>query len=306
MTSEGRKVLLVGDNPFHNISHLSQERIKLRSEALSRPEHAASLILMSLDNGADGFMFSVDETTLSILDVIREKGEMKRLGLYPIVPYAYEYVQLATKLGGISGLAEAFAKQLFASGNVKAMARGINGALRANPVSVMKTYLAYEISRIRSSAGIEGNLQSLLLHEVVTDMALALGLKWLFKAYVDFSSEYGFTPGFNTCNFSYLVHKLEEWDIDVGSTLIAAPFNKVGFQMCPSKLASENGLASLPKPIVVAISVLAAGYLRLPEAAEYIAGLPNVKGVAVGVSKKSHATQTFRLLRERLTESGNV
>jgi hypothetical protein len=50
----------------------------------------------------------------------------------------------------------------------------------------------------------------------------------------------------------------------------------------------------------LAISVLAAGYLKPEEAIDYIAGLPNIKGIAVGVSKEKHAYETFRLLREKL------
>jgi len=300
LSSESRKALLVGDNPFHSISHLSQDRIKLRGEAVGHPERAASLILMSLDNGANGFMFSVDKTTLTILDVIREKGEIERLSLYAIVPYAYEYVRLATQVGGIPGLAKTFVKQLISSGNVKAMILGVNGVLRASPVSVLKTYLAYEISRIRSSVGKKANLQSVLLHEVVTDMALALDSEWFFRAYIDLSSEYGFTPGFNTCNFAHLVNKLNEWDIDLSRIVIAAPFNKVGFQMNPSRADCEKALESVHEPILIAISVLAAGYLKLTEAIEYIAAFPNIRGVAVGVSKERHAYETFRFLKEKL------
>ena len=300
MIGESRRALLVGDNPFHNISHMSQDRIKLRGEALNYPEHAASLIMMSIDNGANGFMFSVDEATLSILDIIREKGEIGRLSLYAIVPYAYEYVKLATQVGGIPGLAKTFAKQLISSGNVRAMTSGVNGVLRANPVSVLKTYLTYEINRIRSSSGKESNLQSVLLHEVITDMALALDLGWLFKAYMDFASECGFTPGFNTCNFAYLINKFDEWDIDLSETVIAAPFNKAGFQMNPSIEACEKALQSVHEPILIGISVLAGGYLKPPEAIDYIAALPNVKGVAVGVSKEKHARETFRFLKQKL------
>lgn len=300
MTCEGQKILLVGDNPFHNISHLSQERIKLRGEALSHPEHAANLIIMSLDNGANGFMFSVDTTTLSILDVIRRKGEIERPRLYAIVPYAYDYVRLATQVGGIPGLAKVFAKQLLSSMNVKAIATGTNGVLRANPASLLKTYLTYEISRIRSSAGKMANVQSVLLHEVVTDVALSLGLDWLFKTYSDFILRQGLTPGFNTCNFAYLVDRLREWDIDLSKIVIAAPFNKAGFQMNPSRTACEKALESVDEPVLIAISVLAAGYLSLHEAIDYIAALPNIKGVAIGISKEKHARETFKMVTEKL------
>jgi len=50
----------------------------------------------------------------------------------------------------------------------------------------------------------------------------------------------------------------------------------------------------------LAISILAAGYLSPSDAISYVATLPNVKGVAVGVSKEKHARETFRLLKEKL------
>ena len=100
----GNKLLLVGDNPFHGISHLSQERATSRGDDLTHPSHAADLVRTSLDSGADGFMFTVSETTLSILRIISEGGEHNRLQLYAIVPYAYEFVRQATITGGVPGL----------------------------------------------------------------------------------------------------------------------------------------------------------------------------------------------------------
>jgi len=301
--ARSEKVLLVGDNPFHNISHLSQQRTRARGDSLVNPSCAADLVLTSVANGANGFMFSVSEETLSILSVISNKGEIDRLSLYPIVPYAYEYVRLATQTGGIPGLAKRFAKQIVTSGNLRAIINGIRGVTRTDLVSLMKTYVTYERSRIRSSAGKQARLESVVLHEIVTDMALALNLEWFFRAYVDFVSRMGAVPGFNTCNFAYLVNKLDEWGIDPSDTVIVAPFNKVGFQMNPSRTDCEKALEDLRKPALIAISILAAGYLKPEEAFGYIAGLPNVRGVAVGVSKEKHAVQSFRLLNEVLNKS---
>jgi len=297
--SENTRLLMVGDNPFHNISHLTQDRTRLRDKELTYPEHAASLILTSLENGANGFMFSVSDTTLSILGVLREKGEIENLKLCAIVPYAYEYVRLAAQFGGILGLAKIFAKQVFFSGDVGAIVSGVKGAVMTDPVSLLKTYLSYEIGRIRSSAGKKAKMHSVLLHEVVTDMALALDLDWFFKACVGFILSRKFTPGFNTCNFAYIVNKFRDWDIDLSKIMIAAPFNKVGFQMAPSKEACEKALEGLNEPILMAISVLAAGYLKPAEAIDYIASLRNVKGVAIGVSKERHARETFKLIKEK-------
>lgn len=300
MSERRAKVLLVGDNPFHGISHLSQERGRARGNMLTCSENAANLVMTSLENGASGFMFSVSETTLSILRVIRESEESEPLGLYAIVPYAYEYVRLANQVGGILGVAKKIAKEITVSGNMRAVAMGLKGVVRVDPISLMKAYLTYEISRIKSSAGKKANLRSVLLHQAITDMALALRLDWLFKSYVDFMLKLGITPGFNTGNFAYLVNKFREWNIDLGNITIAAPFNKVGFQMNPSRRECKKALESVPEPTVIAISILAAGYLSPPEAIDYIATLPNIKGVAVGVSKENHARETFRLLEEKL------
>jgi hypothetical protein len=290
--------LLVGDNPFHGISHLSQGRSRARGDAIDNPENAAELVMLALENGADGFMFSVSDTTLSILKAVRKKWTGKNPKLYAIVPYAYEYVRLATQMGGVSGLARKMAKEIALSMNLRAMAVGVKGVVLMDSIAFMKTYLYYEISRIKSSAGKEAILDSVLLHEIVTEMALALDLDWLFKAYVEFMLKLGVKPGFETRNFAYLVDKFREWGIDFDKVLIAAPFNKVGFQMNPSRIECENALANITGASVIAMSILGAGYIKPLDAIDYIRTLPNLQGVVVGVSKEHHARETFKLLEE--------
>lgn len=295
------KVLLVGDNPFQGISHLSQERSRLRGDTPTNPEYAAKLIGLSVENGADGFMFSVSEKTLSILDVLRKNGQNNGLRLYAVVPYAYEYVRLACAAGGVPGLAKKLVREIVFSGNIRAAASGINGILKSDLASLVKTYLLYEVSRVRRSAGEKAKLESFLLHQLITDLCLSLDLEWVFKFYTEFLLKAGIIPGFNTGNFAFLVDKFREWNISLNDVVIAAPFNKVGFQMVPSRQKCEKALEMLPKPNVLAVSILAAGYLKPQEAVDYIASLPNIKGVAVGVSKEKHAIETFNFLKERLS-----
>jgi len=300
MTNEKEKLLLVGDNPFHNISHLSQERARERTENPGDPKYATSLIMTALDNGANGCTFSISETTLAILKELKEHNAINRLGLYPVVPYAFDYVRLATQLGGIPGLAKKVGKDIITSRNLTAMWSGVRGILTTEPEAILKTYLSYEISRVKSAAGKNANVSSVLLHQLITDMALALDLDWVFKAYVDYLDSKKVTAGFNTGNFSFLVNKLVEWDIDIDKVLIAAPFNKLGFQVTPSIEECEKALHLFSEPSVIAISILAAGYVSPKEAAEYITALPNIKGVAVGVSKEKHAKDTFTIFKNYL------
>jgi hypothetical protein len=301
MNKKASRVLLVGDNPFHGISHLSQERARSRSKAIDSIEGKTDVVLAALESGADGFMFSVSDTTLSILRIMRERKSISGVKLYPIIPYAFEYVRVATQMG-TPGLANRFVKQIAFSGDVRALLGGFAAVLKMSPSGLVKTYLSYEISRIKSAVGSIENLASVFLHEVITDMSLALNLKWLFSAYGDFLSKRGVVPGFHTRNFPYLVKKFNEWEFDLDHTLITTPFNKAGFQMNPSREECETTLDSLSSPIVLAISVLASGYLKPFEAQDYIAGLDNLKGVVAGVSTEGQARVTFGLFKKRLNE----
>jgi len=289
-------LFLVGDNPFHGISHLSQERARARGEGAGSSEKAAEVVLTSLQNSANGFTFSVSELTLSILRFIR-KRRSDNLDLYPMVPYAFEYVRIATQTG-TPGLVKKLAKQIVMSGGPRAVAIGAKAVMTMNPSNLLSTYLTYEISRVKSSAGKNMNLVSLILNEVMTDMALGLNLDWLFEAYVKFLSRRDIIPGFNTRNFPFFVQKFKEWNIDTRNIIVATPFNKAGFQMNPSKQECEKTLADLSSPIVLAISILAAGYLKPSAAIEYLTDLPNLKGIVAGVSTEQQARTTFTLLNE--------
>lgn len=287
--------LLVGDNAFHGISHLSQHRARERSQKddPSNVEYATKLVNLSLQNGANGFMFSVSNTTLTILKGLDPN---KKPDLYAIVPYAYEYVRLATKVGGFSGLAKHFSRQIIFSKNIVRIAPYLFGLITADPSAFLKTYLTYEISRIKSAAGKNTNLKSVLLHEVITDMALALNLDWFFKSYIKFFSRSKIRPGFETRNFPYLVQKFNEWSLDMNDLVIISSFNKIGFQMNPSQTECEKALEEIPQSEVIAMSILAAGYLKPTEAVDYIRGLSNIDAIVVGVSKEHHARETFRIL----------
>ncbi len=291
-------LFLVGDNPFHGISHLSQERARAKDPKVTRPSYAADLVIEALRNGANGFMFSVSDTTLHIL---KRLSLVRNTEIYlcPIVPYAYEYVRYAVQ-GGIPALAWRFAKQVTASRNLKAVEHGIKGMVKGDLSNLMLSLVSYEISRMKSYSGSVLRFDSIFLHEVITDMALALGLDWLFRDYGKFLSRMGLTPGFETRNFSFLVDRFRGWDINLAEVQIAAPFNKVGFQMSPSKEACERALASIPGHNLIAFSVLAAGFLRPPQATEYLSGLPNLKGVSIGISTERHARESFKLFRGKL------
>ncbi len=293
--------LLVGDNPFHGISHLSQERARARFKngLATEKDSPSELVNVSLANGAHGVMFSVSETTLSALKAMPKDQNPE---LYAIVPYAYEYARLATSQDGFSGLAKQIIRQIVLSKNAFTVAKDSVGLVNANPSKLLKVYLLYEISRIKSAAGKNCNIQSVMLHEIITDMALAFNLDWLFKFYIDFLESKSIRPGFETRNFAYLIQRFQEWKLDLSELAIVAPFNKAGFQMNPSKESCEKALKEVEGAKIIAMSILAAGYLKPLEAIDYIAGLQNISEIVVGVSRNQQAAETFRVLRQGLNK----
>jgi hypothetical protein len=299
-TSTSDPVLLIGDNPFLGISHLSQERAKERGSTVTNAAHAGELVGAALANGADGFLFSVSDTSLAILSSIGAEGRGRPMALYPIAPFAYEYVRAAVKLGGLPGLAKEVGARIARSRNLYAISLGLSGAVRNDVGSLYKAYASYEASRVNAAAGPDARVASFLLHELVTDMALGLGMDWLFRAHLEFNRRSHTRAGYNTRNLPLLVQRFGEWGISLDGAVIAAPFNAEGFQMCPSRDECERVLADLEGTQVIAFSVLAAGHLDYVEAIDYVVGLPNLGGVAVGVSKLEQARTTFTHLRASL------
>ncbi|MDR0372304.1 MAG: hypothetical protein LBI79_01890 [Nitrososphaerota archaeon] len=292
--------LLVGDNPFHGISHLSQQRARDRSllPTQESTQQAARIIERSIENGANGFMFSVDEVTLSIIRQLRKSPKASKARLYAIAPYAYAYVRKSTQTGGVSGLAMNLAREMIFSSNAKTIALNLSGLVRFNLPAMLKTYTAYELSRIKSASGGNMQLESFMLHEIITDMALALNMEPLFKDYINFLESRHVRPGFETRNFSILVDKFNRWNIDLSKLTLTSSFNKIGFQMCPSKLECEEALKRTCGAEIIAMSVLAAGYLKPAEAVSYLANLEGLSGAVIGVSKEHQADETFRVFRE--------
>lgn len=295
---KNEKVLLVGDNPFHGVSHLSQNRARERSRNITDSTYCANLVKTAVANGADGFMFSVSETTLNII------GELSRdnvsLKLYAIAPAASDYVRLASRLG-TPGMAIHLAKQVIKSGNPKAIMSGFEGVVLQNPIGLMKAFLYYEICRIKSVSKPVNSLYCFMLHEIVTEMALALNLDWIFKAFVDFMISMKIKPGFETRNSPVLIDRLIQAGIDLSAIVIVAPYNDIGFQMSPSKAECEKALLNAVGAEVIAMSILASGYIKPEKAIEYVNSISGLKGVVVGVSSENHALN-FKNFREAINK----
>lgn len=274
---------------------MSQERARERQAQLNS-EREARVLRTAFTNGASGFVFSTHPAHLEVFRLIESEDPGLAFDLYPLIPYAQGYVRAATEKGMIGMLYDVMG-QLSFGGKVKALVGGGVSALTMNPKKMLTTFVDLELDRFLRIAPPRAKLRAVFLHEIVVDLALAFQLKDILAGYIDhINDQYDVKAGLVTRNFPRLMKFLDDNAIPFNRLVLMTPFNKLGFQMNPSREDCEKALAERTGLDVIAMSILAAGLLNLEEAASYVESLRNLKSVVVGVSSEAHATQTFQRL----------
>ena len=294
-TPEIDKILL-GDNPLIGVDHLSQERARERLERLDNSK-VVGVIDAALANGAQGFLFSTHPTIYAALSKIRERKTKTSLNLYPLLPYAQTYVRIATEKGAL-GLAQDVLSKLSWKGKTRAIAAGLTMAT-ADPAAILCAYVDAELDLLSSNAPRNAEMKSVILHEIITDVAISFHARKLLESYADhIMAKYHVKPGFATRNFPRFVSCAKEIGLELNEIVVLTPFNRVGFQMNPSQEACEECLAEIGDSNVIAMSILAAGYLKLEDAVQYMERLECIKSFVVGTSTEGHAKETFSYLSQ--------
>ena len=296
------KTLLVGDNSFIGVSHLSQDRARERAEKL-KVASIVKIIETAVDAGASGYTFSTHPINLQILAELKSSDKLKNeLELDPVLPYAQSYVRLANEKG-MRGLVDETLNKLSVLDRAKTVIETGFSAMRLDPIGLMKSYLDLELKSYLNVKPENSNIRTVLLHEVVTDLCLGLRNVGMFEAFAKHVREkYHASPGFVTYNLVRFVEVFREAGLPLQGITIMTPFNSIGFQMSQTRQSCEDCLSTLNEGDVIAMSVLAGGYSKLDEAVSYISGLPKLSGVAVGVSSEEHARDTFAKLRSIIEE----
>jgi hypothetical protein len=293
--------LLIGDNAFTGVSHLSQVRARQKLQQL-RLDTIVDVIAEAVACGARGYTFSVHPNNLQILTALEKAEKLGGVEIWPVLPYAAGYVRTVNEKGMTGLLGDVLSGLRFTDKAKVLLTSGIS-AVTFDPIRMLNTFVDMQLASILNLK--EANLRTVLLHDVITDLGISFQTRQLFDSYIHhIQDKYNATPGFVTRNFVRFVEYFREAGFSLKDTLILTPFNAIGFQMNPSKEMCEQCLSKLTDGNVIAMSMLAAGYLELDDAIEYLRRLPNLAGVAVGVSSTEHAKQTFTKLKAWDAELG--
>lgn len=290
--------LLLGDNPFIGVSHLSQEKAReeTRETSLARK---VMVFEAAIEGGATGFTFSTHEGNLELLTHLNayRSDLLNRINYYILLPYVQSYVRRANTRGTPSLVRSVLTDIIFDVSTIHDMVTAL--------MSLKLERLAGLFARAELSPYLDvlpkERVKGVLLHEILTDCIVAFGLTDVFDAMRSYVEErLGLTFGLHTKNFGHLCGQ-GVFNMHLNEYVMTS-VNPLGYMMAPSRQAVEEAIEKVGKSIrIIAINTLAAGAMTFDRSVEYLSGFRDkIYAVTSASSKPERAYENFRRLHDLL------
>jgi len=272
---------ILGDNPLYGVDHLSQERSRAKINDIGNIEKIIPILESSVKKGVRGFVVSTRPELKILVDYLQKnKPELiEELEFYPIIPYLQRYVTKMTEKG-VMGTLQDILGPASTKDKIKLVTKGGIGFLKKDLGDLIKLFVDIELLNLQGC-----KIKRIFFHDAIVDLALSLGLKDLFVSFIEhIQKKYHAEVGLVTKNPALLLKQFKSWKLEMPVIMMA--FNKIGFQMNPSKTECEQIIQEY-NPTIIAMSTLAAGYLKPQEAFEYCFKFPQIKQIVIGMSSTS-------------------
>lgn len=286
--------IILGDNQFFGINHMSQEKAQQLAEKFYDIKKIFEVYDMAFEAGVKGVMLNSHERSDEICDHFRaHPDKYKDISWYPSVPYPHKYANLIAEKGIVSTLNEVLFKNNTASGVLGMIGKGGTALVTKDAIRLMKMLVDMEMKMFRGL-----NIKVVFLQNIITDLLLGYDIELIFREYCNYIKEkYNAAPGLITQNMPALLARLKEWGIK--EVVVCASFNRIGYLMSPDldsyiKAAEDNDPAEFH---LMAMSTLASGAIRPSEAYEFI-NAQKVQSVVFGASSRDHIQETVSLIKD--------
>jgi len=291
MTERFFDQIVLGHNAFFGVDHLDTRRGQEREAYFAKTENIVQVIQWAVDAGAGGLMMSTHERSKGVAQALLQNPALSdRLRLYPLLPYVQKYVIAANEKGMINVVMDSMSGTSTGE-KMRMMWNGAKGVLGKDILAILSNMISIELKPYKGL-----NIPCVFLHDVFTDLALALDMRDIVDFYYEeMQKQFGCKAAFATKNLPLLLQKFAEWGHP--QPLVMPHFNKVGFSMNPSREVCEVALEQF-RPHVMAMSCLASGYLKPDEAFAYLGGLKTIESVVVGMSSQSHVLSTTAAVKK--------
>lgn len=284
--------LILGDNQFFGVSHMSEDRGMERMRRFQDNSEIIKVLDAAYDAGIHAFTFSTHDRVAQLCDHFRANpSRYADLRLYPVLPYAQKYAHLVNEKGVVGAVSDVLLADNSVSNAFGMLLKGSMAFLTQDPIKVMQLLVDAEMKMFR---GLQ--LGAVFLQNNIADLLLGVGVKDAFTAFNDHvRAKYRVRAGFMTLNMPKMVEFLRSAGID--RPLVCSAINKIGFQMNPD-VASYEKVLQTGTVDAMAMSVMAAGALQPREAFEYVTSLKGVKSVVFGASSPRNIQETKRIVTE--------
>lgn len=279
--------VLLGDNQFFAVSHLSDEKSRAQSIRFKDDESIIRVLDQSISLDINTFMCTTHDRIGNICEHIRNNPSgYKKFKIFPCMPYAHKYANAVTELGIMGTVKQYVPGNIFGT-----FAKGGFAFLSKDFIQLMEIFIDAEMKMFK---GISTPV--IFIQNVLVDMILGLKMYEIFAEYDSYiRKKYNAEPGYITMNLPSLLDALNS--IGINNPIICTSINKIGFRMSGGKDIYEKYLNEKEfRPI--AMQVLAAGALRPKEAIEYLGKFSRIKSVLFGASSKAHIQETKELIEK--------
>jgi hypothetical protein len=280
--------LLLGDNQFFGVNHMSEEKARAQAMRFQRIDAVVDVLDAAYDEGVRGFMCTTHDRIALVCDHVRAHPERYAdLSFYPGMPYAHKYANAVTE----SGMLGALRRFVPHEGLVDAAMRGGRSAATKDIDGITTLLIDAEMKMF---AGLSTPV--VFLQNVVVDLLLGLGFKDAFRIFAGHVKDrYDAEPGFITMNLPALLPVLEDAEID--NPIVCSSINKLGFRMCGGVDAYQAALRER-RFRAVAMSVFASGAIPAREAIEWVCAQPNIQAIVFGASGAANIRRTRELVSD--------
>lgn len=286
MTGTPLDRLILGDNQFFGVNHMSEERARAGAMRFQDIEAIMAVLDAAQAEGVRSFMCTTHDRVAEICAIVRANPRSyAQFRFLPCMPYAHKYADAVTDLGYLGALRRFMPED----GLLSALVRG-GRSLATRDVEGIITLLVD--AEMKMFAGLPTPV--IFLQNVVVDLLLGLQFKDAFRIFADHvRARYHAEPGFITMNLPLLLDQLTAQG--VAAPIVCANINKIGFRMCGGLERYRTALATHDCR-AIAMSVFASGAIPPREALDWIAGERHVEAIVFGASSRTNIRATVDLL----------
>ena len=281
--------LILGDNQFFGINHMSQEKAQQLAERFNDLSAVYNAYHTAHALGIHAFMLNSNDKAAPICDYLRDhRSEFPGLVLYPSIPYPHKYANLVAEQGILGAIQTALAGS--SAMDLLGLAGKGLAVLGGDLTRILCMLVDVEMKIYRKL-----DFKAVYLQNILTDLVLGLEFKEVFVAYCEhIEKKYRATPGFLTMNVPRLAAFLASCGIT--NATICGSVNKIGYLMSPGKAEYEAYFSGPRRYPITAMSILASGAIPAAEAVEYVKA-QDIGSIVFGASTRAHMQATLELVK---------